>query len=295
MPFPPTPSNTPSNTPTPSITATITPTITPTTSSCFPASPTPTPTGTPTMTPTITTTSTMTPTITATSTLTPTPTVTPTQKPTIYISLCVPATIGSDGCTTFTFTADYSYGAFGTNPAILYDNINVYGTLTDDIFDQTSFAETLPSGNSIICLNGCGFGPDANVTDLTIDLITPSATTNANYVFGGVSFSGGCEPCPTPTPTPTPTNTPTPTTPLCECYSLQNTDSIDISIQFVDCDGTTKCNVCAAGSTIYLCIKYGFAASVQIFPGTGCITPGTPSYVFTALGTNCTTAGDCIA
>jgi hypothetical protein len=80
----------------------------------------------------------------------------------------------------------------------------------------------------------------------------------------------------------------------CTCFILYNTeDSIDISIQFYDCQSGQVCNICPAGGSIYLCIQDGQHTNYTVHAGTGC-TGYTPSYVFTALGGACTTSGNCI-
>lgn len=92
------------------------------------------------------------------------------------------------------------------------------------------------------------------------------------------------------------TTTTTTITPLCECYTVENTDSVDISISFYDCGGSTTtpvCNLVDVGSTVYICIQGGRGNDFSAHLGTTC-TGGTPSFVKTALGTNCSTAGDCL-
>lgn len=81
--------------------------------------------------------------------------------------------------------------------------------------------------------------------------------------------------------------------PPCSCYSLQNTDSIDISISYYDCVSGLICNVCPVSSTIYLCVQNSQATNYFVSYGTGCGGGPTPSYVFTALGGVCTTSGGC--
>jgi len=83
----------------------------------------------------------------------------------------------------------------------------------------------------------------------------------------------------------------------CSCFLLTNTDSIDISISFYDCGGSTltpECNTCPAGSSIYLCIQDGQHTNYFVSYGTNCGGGATPSYTFTALGTTCNNSGDCI-
>jgi hypothetical protein len=80
----------------------------------------------------------------------------------------------------------------------------------------------------------------------------------------------------------------------CSCFTLFNTeDSIDISIQFYDCQSGLVCNVCPAGSSIQLCIQDGQHTNYTVHAGTGC-TGYTPSYVLSSAGGSCTDAGDCL-
>lgn len=79
----------------------------------------------------------------------------------------------------------------------------------------------------------------------------------------------------------------------CSCFTLTNTDSVDISIQYYDCQNGQVCNICDPGNTIYLCIQDAQQANYTVHIGTGC-TGYTPSYYVTALGTTCTTSGNCI-
>ena len=75
--------------------------------------------------------------------------------------------------------------------------------------------------------------------------------------------------------------TTTTTLPACSCFLLTNTDSVDISIRFYDCQSGQVCNVCPAGGSIYLCIQDSQQNNYSVHIGTGC-TGYTPSYVFTA-------------
>jgi hypothetical protein len=92
---------------------------------------------------------------------------------------------------------------------------------------------------------------------------------------------------------PPPTTTTTTTTAPCECWSLANNDSVDISISYYDCTNTLSCAVCPVSTTIFLCVAAGQGSNITVSFGTGCGGGPTPSYTWTALGTNCTTAGDC--
>jgi hypothetical protein len=92
----------------------------------------------------------------------------------------------------------------------------------------------------------------------------------------------------------TSTTTTTTTSSACECWFLTNDDSIDISISYYDCTGGLTCAVCDVTSTIYLCVQAGQGSNITISYGTGCGGGATPSYIWGALGTNCTTSGDCI-
>ena len=79
----------------------------------------------------------------------------------------------------------------------------------------------------------------------------------------------------------------------CECWSLTNNDSVDISISYYDCTNTLSCAVCPVSTTIFLCVAAGQGSNITVSFGTGCAGGPTPSYTWTALGTNCTTAGNC--
>jgi hypothetical protein len=83
----------------------------------------------------------------------------------------------------------------------------------------------------------------------------------------------------------------------CECYVLYNNDGIDISISFYECGGSTttpECLTCAAASQIYICVQGGRGSEYTVSYGTNCGGGPTPAFTLTALGTNCTTGGDCI-
>lgn len=88
--------------------------------------------------------------------------------------------------------------------------------------------------------------------------------------------------------------TTTTTTAPCECYLLTNDDSIDISISYYDCVTGLTCAVCDVTSQRYLCVAAGQGANITVSYGTGCGGGATPSYTWTALGTNCTTGSNCI-
>jgi hypothetical protein len=86
-------------------------------------------------------------------------------------------------------------------------------------------------------------------------------------------------------------------TPPCECYVLYNNDNIDISISFYECQNSTvlpECLTCPAASQIYLCIQGGRGTEYTVSYGTNCAGGPVPAFTLTALGTNCTIAGDCI-
>lgn len=94
--------------------------------------------------------------------------------------------------------------------------------------------------------------------------------------------------------TTTSTTTSTSTLPACTCFLLSNNeDSIDISIQFYDCQSGQVCNVCPAGGSIYLCIQDAFQATYTVHAGTGC-TGYTPSFTMTSLGSSCTDSSSCL-
>jgi hypothetical protein len=83
----------------------------------------------------------------------------------------------------------------------------------------------------------------------------------------------------------------------CECFVLYNDDSIDISISFYECGGSTinpECLTCAAASQIYICVQGGRGGEYTVSYGTNCAGGPVPAFTLTALGTNCTTGGDCI-
>ena len=100
----------------------------------------------------------------------------------------------------------------------------------------------------------------------------------------------------TTTSTEPPTTTTTTSAP-CECYILYNDDNIDISISFYECGASTtipECLTCPAASQIYLCIQGGRGNDYFVSYGTNCGGGATPAFTLVSLGTNCTTAGDCI-
>jgi hypothetical protein len=83
----------------------------------------------------------------------------------------------------------------------------------------------------------------------------------------------------------------------CECYVLYNDDNIDISISFYECGGSTinpECLTCAAASQIYICVQGGQGNNYFVSYGTNCAGGPVPAFTLVALGTNCTTGGDCI-
>ena len=214
MPFPPTPSVTPSNTPTSSVTPSVTPSITPTSQSCFPETPTPTPTVTPT--------SGITPTPTVTITSTPTNTPTPTGLPNIYISVCLNPVLDAGGCVYIVTYADYSPNAFGSDPAIVQDDLTLLTTLTDNVYDQTTYYPFILSGQSVNCNIICGGGPDGIVSSYTIEAINPNTGLTANYLAGGTSITGNCATCES-----------------CSQVSFEKTGIEDALFEFMDCSGVT--------------------------------------------------------
>ncbi len=81
----------------------------------------------------------------------------------------------------------------------------------------------------------------------------------------------------------------------CTCFILYNNeDSYDISINFYDCQSGLVCNLCPAGSSIYLCIEDGQHTNYTVSYGSGCGGGATPSFSLVSLGGSCTTSGDCI-
>jgi len=89
------------------------------------------------------------------------------------------------------------------------------------------------------------------------------------------------------------TTTTTTTSAPCECFTLTNNDSIDISVSYYDCTGGLTCAVCNVTSTIYLCVQAGQGYNFTVSYGTGCGGGATPNFTWTQLFTNCTTSGDC--
>jgi hypothetical protein len=101
----------------------------------------------------------------------------------------------------------------------------------------------------------------------------------------------------TSTTEPPTTSTTTTTSAPCECYILYNDDNIDISISFYECGGSTinpECLTCAAASQIYICVQGGQGNNYFVSYGTNCAGGPVPAFTLVALGTNCTTGGDCI-
>lgn len=89
------------------------------------------------------------------------------------------------------------------------------------------------------------------------------------------------------------TTTTTTTAAPCECFSLTNNDSIDISISYYDCILGLSCAVCDVTSTIYLCVAAGQGYNFNVSYGTGCGGGATPNYTWTELFSNCTFSNDC--
>lgn len=86
-----------------------------------------------------------------------------------------------------------------------------------------------------------------------------------------------------------------PCTVACSCFILYNNsfEDIDISIQFYDCQSGLVCNVCPAGSYIYLCIQDGQHTNYSVHAGTGC-TGYTPAFSLVPQGSTCTDSSSCL-
>ena len=274
MPFPPTPSITPSNTPTSSVTPSNTPTNTPSGTQCPGLSPTPT------------------------NTLTPTITPSSTNLPTIYLSMCLPPTIPADGIVYNCFIARSSADCSGSTVSVP-EYVQFFGDIY--IFldgEWVVFGDGygyINSGQTCNCDGYNDFGLDLTGLSLsaTTTLLTPSASTLANYVVTGPCFEPECSTCITPTPTPTmtptptitpsltptltPTTTPSPTPICCYQYEITNYYTTSQTVFFTNCDGTPG-SVSAAGNglqTIVNCaIQDSLSTSANICDGgnVDCVT-----------------------
>jgi hypothetical protein len=206
-------------TPTPSNTPTITSSVTPSNTSCPILTPTPTPSVT------------RTPTLTPTNTQTPTLTPSQTTLPTIYLSMCLPPTIPVDGIVYNCFIARSSADCSGSTVSVP-EYVQFFGDIY--IFldgEWVVFGDGygyINSGQTCNCDGYNDFGLDLTGFSLsaTTNLLTPSASTLANYVVTGPCFEPACSTCIAVTPTPTTTFTPTPSpTPPIPEYLLQEDGS----------------------------------------------------------------------
>jgi hypothetical protein len=301
--------------PTPSNTATNTPTITPSNTSCPILTPSITPTisRTPTLTPTITRTPTNTPSNTATITITPTNTATPSLTPTQTITP-----------TCETFTTQYMQSAQQGNKDIrftLFDNpdftgnanavcdYTITGTFDIDggainqpyttIMAQNDHNHTYNTGSNITGFTITSVVPVCPCVLVIFNQITPTPTlTPTNTPTNTQTSTPTITPTNTPsiTPTQTPSNTPTmtPTTPeLCECWEIVNTDGIDISMRYYNCQGAEDCVIIDATSSRIVCISANTDTLIIVSSGTTCGGGAPPSYTWNPLGSNCTFDNDC--
>ena len=137
------------------------------------------------------------------------------------------------------------------------------------------------------------------------------------YTIDDTNIYGDLDLCPTPTTTTTSTSTSTTststtststststtstststttttTTLVGECYSIENTDAVDISASYTDVNGNPACQAVPVVTTVYICVQTGTGGSIVLFLGTGCLS-GSGSGIITSLGTICTTSGNCI-
>jgi hypothetical protein len=120
--------------------------------------------------------------------------------------------------------------------------------------------------------------------------ITPSVTPSIS-ITPSISVSISV----TPSISITPSITPSTSVPLGECYSVQNveTPARDISVSYVARDGSLRCNVVPASSTINICVKAGSGAFINSYVGYGCIGSSPASSFTTYLGSSCNDATNC--
>ena len=78
-----------------------------------------------------------------------------------------------------------------------------------------------------------------------------------------------------------------------DCYTIENTDAVDISASYTDIYGNPACQAVPVVTTVYICVKSGTGGSIVLYLGTGCLS-GSGSGIITSLGSICTTSGDCI-
>jgi hypothetical protein len=142
----------------------------------------------------------------------------------------------------------------------------------------------------------------SNITGFTITSVVPVCPC-VLVIFNQITPTPTLTPTNTPTntpsitPTQTPSNTPTmtPTTPeLCECWEIVNTDGIDISMRYYNCQGAEDCVIIDATSSRIVCISANTDTLIIVSSGTTCGGGAPPSYTWNPLGTNCTVDNDCL-
>ena len=214
-----------------------------------------------------------------TATITPTPSNTPSNTPsvtpsgsrcspqTIYISVCVNPTNDAGGCNYFVVYADYSPNAFGSDPAIVNDDLYIVTTLTDTAFDQTGVYLDLFSGQSRNCQVLCSVGPDGVVISEEINAIIPNSGITANYVISGVSILGDCGSCES-----------------CSEILFEQEGIYDVLYEYTDCYGVVQELSLGIDESTTRC---GQLSTAIVLSGTGIITyvdtcnPPTPTPTLT--------------
>lgn len=229
---------------------------------CPIATPTMTPSATQTRTPNVTPTNT--PSRTATMTLTPTPSIT--SSPTATIGLTPTMTPSN----TATQTSTPSETPTNT-PSMTQTNTPSITSSPTATIDQTP--SQTPSQTET---------PSMTPTMTETPTMTPSVDLSPT-------------PSMTPTMTQTPSGTPPPPPEECECWEIENTDAIDISIRYYNCQGAEDCVIVDVTSSRNLCISAGTDNLIIVSSGTTCAGGAPPSYTWAPLGSTCTGDTECIS
>lgn len=170
-------------------------------------------------------------------------------------------------------------------------------TSTSTTLLPTTTTTTTPISNTTTTTTSTIIPLTTTTTSTTIIDSTTTTTSTSSTTTSTTSTTTSSTTSTSSTTTSTSsTTTSTTTAAPCLCYSIQNTDSVDISVSYYECGGSTEvpvCTVVPVESTIYLCVQAEYTAGITVSFGTSCAVGPVPSHVLTPLGTNCTTAGDC--
>jgi hypothetical protein len=218
------------------------------------------------------------PTTTTTTTLIPTTTTTSTST--------------TSTSTTSTSTTSTSTSTTSTTTTAIPTTTTTSTSTTTTAIPTTTTTSTTSTSTSTTSTTTTAI-PTTTTTSTSTTSTSTSTTSTTTTAIPTTTTTTTTSTSTSTTSTSTSTTSTTTTILVGECYTIENTDAVDISASYTDVNGNPACQAVPVSTTVYICVQTGTGGSIVLYLGTGCLS-GSGSGIITSLGTICTTSGNCI-